>query len=358
MPSRRRSPEIHGGNCGSLTLADAWDLDPLPLSVRLVNAIGASLRAGGYKSAKQIFGQARQEHIAGTKTAVPLEVLLKMAQVERAVERGQGPSKLKDSFFVEDIARLPQNQNSDDFNGPHDWARRLQHRIDMVVICCWWLLRGIEAASVLLGPAWTEVTHSGRTAFITLPCTKTDIVGLCVTRSHPCSCARTPKLCTFHALQRHIDRLTALGCPRDGPLFPGADGHPLQYYETVEIFLSVIAATGTSMTRVGPNGISFERFCEHVCRISGAQMLTRRGFPFDTVQLIGRWGSDAIKVYVQDFPLHRGDEFRRPDELNKPEQVRWSDGRTLPRNIADKVLGCQHGDQSGPPTRSLRVLVR
>ena len=30
-----------------------------------------------------------------------------------------------------------------------------------------------------------------------------------------------------------------------------------------------------------------------VCRVSGAQMLTRRGFPLDNVQLIGRWGSDA-----------------------------------------------------------------
>ena len=45
-----------------------------------------------------------------------------------------------------------------------------------------------------------------------------------------------------------------------------------------------------------------ERFCEHVCPVSGAQMLTRRGFPLDTVQLIGRWGSDAIKVYVQEAP--------------------------------------------------------
>ena len=89
------------------TLAEAWDLDPLPLSVRLVSAIGACLRAGGYKSAKQTFCQARQEHIAETKTAVPPEVLLKMTQVERAVKRGRGPSKLKDSLFVEDIARLP-----------------------------------------------------------------------------------------------------------------------------------------------------------------------------------------------------------------------------------------------------------
>ena len=88
--------------------------------------------------------------------------------------------------------------------------------------------------------------------------------------------------------------------PCDGPLFPGTDGQPLQHYETIDIFRSVIAVTGTSMTRVGPSGISFDRFCEHVCRVSGAQMLTRRGFILDTVQLIGRWGSDSIEVYVQE----------------------------------------------------------
>ena len=240
-----------------------------------------------------------------------------MTQVERAVERGRGPSKLKDSFFVEDIARLPTPQHSDDFDGPHAWACRLQHRIDMTS-------SAVGGSSEASRPP-REVTHSGRTAYITLPCTKTDIVGLCVTRSHPCCCSKTPKLCPYHALQRRIDRLTALGCPRDGPLFPGADGldgQPLQHHETIEIFRSVIAATGTSMTREGPNGILFDRFCEHVCRVSGAQMLTRRGFPLDTVQLIGRWGSDAIEVYVQEAPLHRGDEFHRPDELTKPEQVR------------------------------------
>ena len=52
--------------------------------------------------------------------------------------------------------------------------------------------------------AWPEVTHRGRDAFITLPCHKTDIVGMCVTRSHPCRCHPAPRLCPFHAMQRHL----------------------------------------------------------------------------------------------------------------------------------------------------------
>ena len=204
-----------------------------------------------------------------------------MTQAERAVERGRGPSKLKDSFYVEDISRIDTTDR--EFPTQIKWATGLSHRIDMVIICCWWLLRGIEAASVMLNQAWTENTHSGRTAFITLPCTKMDIVGLCVTRSHPCSCHRSKALCPFHALQRHLARMKSLGYPDDSPLFPGNESQPLQHYQTVEIFRSVIEATGTTMTRNGPNGSALQRFCEHVCRVSGAQMLTRRGFPLDTV---------------------------------------------------------------------------
>ena len=51
-------------------------------------------------------------------------------------------------------------------------------------------------------------------------------------------------------------------------------------------------------------------------------MLTRRGFPLDTVQLLGRWGSDAIKIYVQEAPLFRGDPHHRGQENDKPEQIR------------------------------------
>ena len=54
-----------------------------------------------------------------------------------------------------------------EFPGPIHWAQHLAYRIHMVIICCWWLLRGIEAAAVMLTQAWTEITHSGRNAFIT-----------------------------------------------------------------------------------------------------------------------------------------------------------------------------------------------
>ena len=55
-------------------------------------------------------------------------------------------------------------------------------------------------------------------------------------------------------------------------------------------------------------GRQIHRFSEHVCRVSGAQFLTRIGYGLESVQLIGRWGSEAIKRYIQDSPLMRHDE--------------------------------------------------
>lgn len=57
------------------------------------------------------------------------------------------------------------------------------------------------------------------------------------------------------------------------------------------------------MERPGPTGDPRPRFSQHTCRVSGGQFLTRLGYSLEAVQLIGRWGSDAIKHYIQEAPL-------------------------------------------------------
>lgn len=44
------------------TIAKAWDLLPLPITDELVLAEGASLKHGGYRSSKNYFSRAIQEH--------------------------------------------------------------------------------------------------------------------------------------------------------------------------------------------------------------------------------------------------------------------------------------------------------
>ena len=71
----------------------------------------------------------------------------------------------------------------------------------------------------------------------------------------------------------------------------------------MKIFSSAIALTDTPLTRPGPHGEPLPRFGEHVCRVSGAQFLSRLGYSLEAIQLIGRWGSDAVKRYIQEAPL-------------------------------------------------------
>ena len=78
-------------------MAEAWGMEPMPLTIKLVDAVAASLWAGDYRSAAQIFSQVSQEHISRTGTNVPPAIQLRIQLCVRATERGRGPSQLKDS---------------------------------------------------------------------------------------------------------------------------------------------------------------------------------------------------------------------------------------------------------------------
>lgn len=100
---------------------------------------------------------------------------------------------------------------------------------------------------------------------------------MCVTRSHPCTTS------------------TYLGRPPPGdyPLFPGPSEQAIPKQAVIKLFRRVIEQTGATLTRLDPSGQLRQRFHEHVCRVSGAQFRTRLGYNKETVQLVGRWGSEA-----------------------------------------------------------------
>ena len=77
---------------------------------------------------------------------------------------------------------------------------------------------------------------------------------------------------------------------------------------------SKCSARPLQATRPDPQGQLLHRFNEHVCRVSGSQFLTRLGYPLETVQLIGRWGSDAVRRYVQEAPSSRPSINRTPTQ--------------------------------------------
>eukprot|EP00972_Heterocapsa_arctica_P096292 14206846-Heterocapsa_arctica.AAC.1 len=50
-------------------------------------------------------------------------------------------------------------------------------------------------------------------------------------------------------------------------------------------------------------GVLRDRYGEHVCRVAGAQLLSRAGMDLYLVQLFARWGSSTVLRYVQLAPL-------------------------------------------------------
>ena len=109
-------------------------------------------------------------------------------------------------------------------------------------------------------------------------------------------------------MTRHIDRMRRrfpekFRLPHRMPLIPNADGNTISHDQLIQIFRDTIQLTGVTMGRPGPSGEPRPRFSQHTCKVSGAQFLTRMGYPLEAVQLIGRWGSDAIKKYIQEAPL-------------------------------------------------------
>ena len=260
-------------------LAQQWGLPPLPITTDLVNAIGASLKQGRYRSSPQVFSMARQQHIALVKQPLSMDIELLIKQTLRSIERGLGPPTLKDAFTVEDLASVTCHPHSGPT--PPDWIDDTYDCTLATIVCCWWMLRGIEVAAGKREHVWFETTPFGKMAFFTLPCHKTDTIGMCITRSHPCMCADgLVHLCPYHTLEQYIIRTTTqrgtVGT-EESFLFPGLNGGAITHEETIQVFRTAIKATGAQLTRPGPQGQLLQRFNEHVCRVSGAQFLTRLG---------------------------------------------------------------------------------
>lgn len=118
------------------TIAHAWGLLPIPITDELVMAVGASLKHGGYRSSKNYFMRAQQEHRDQINEPLSERNLALIARVTRSINRGIGPTPLKDSFELE----LFHTDLPIDEADPGVWYLRTDAARDITTICCWWLL--------------------------------------------------------------------------------------------------------------------------------------------------------------------------------------------------------------------------
>ena len=80
----------------------------------------------------------------------------------------------------------------------------------------------------------------------------------------------------------------------DAPLFAFSDGKPLTKLVCVSSLRLMVASLGMDASR----------FAGHSFRRGGAQSLRDAGVPDHLIQVIGRWSSDAYKLYLTTAPRH------------------------------------------------------
>ena len=173
-----------------------------------------------------------------------------MKDAVRSIERGLGPSKLKDSF---DLTLLRTIWDSPSF-------QEVEDDYIMVLSGSWFLMREIEVANAKASHVRFEHTSSDSpVVHWSLPVSKTDTKGEMIERSHVCSCsAAIEPLCIVHALKRRLDKIELM--TDRTPLFPDGRGHTRSKADTIKAIRNIIHMTGTETTRIGLNGRSLERF--------------------------------------------------------------------------------------------------
>ena len=279
------------------TLLGAWGTPPYPISEVSLRQLGASLKAGSYRSAPAILSQYRVDGERRGESMPP--VLLRMfTDISRSCLRGVGPARKAQPLPFEQLKSLPGGWEPWVAGGPVGSR-------NAVLAGAWWLLRETElsnlrASLVDLRPG------AAPTASLTLPASKSDTAARGVTRAHACVCSpASPSVeCPAHViwdqfwiLKRRFGARFAGEVP-DAllPMFPDRAGQPVSKRAWVKTLL--FAAARLKVPAQSPDGAA--RISGHTLRHTGAQGLCRMGLDLWAIQLIGRWGSAAVRGYVAE----------------------------------------------------------
>ena len=218
----------------------------------------------------------------------------------------------------------------------------------MTIMGTWFLNRGIELRAADI----TDVSfdHTQRRVTWRLPASKTDIEARGTSRTHGCCCTHERHaLCPYHV---SLDMVNAVHTRfadnvfgEKFPLFPTTNGSRPSKRHIATAIKQGAALCGAS------NDIT-DDIAEHALRVSGAQMFSRAGFELYVIQLIGRWGSDAIKRYVQDTPLLFQSHFAQRTaarlQIMPPESAEPAPPEDLHDNVVSTSLAIQDTDAIKP----------
>ena len=287
--------------------------DPFPLDETKLIRVSALFKCGGYKSFKNYLSRSKDHHLSlGYLWA---ENLNRTAQkCVRSVTRGLAGAMRSEAFdFVLVVKLLSEAKGQLAENGP-------MHPLAMVVCSTYFMLRELEASSI----DRTDITFSEGSVTIALPVSKTDWQAKGCKRTWACICDR--KLpCPYHVLRDHCNALSSEGFVSDGPLFPDQDGAYCTKAGVVETIRVASQRVGMSYKDADGN----HRLSGHTFRITGARFLAASGLDPITVQLLGRWGSNAVLSYLAEAPLMSMSQRMKPLESQRLDRCENLENREL-----------------------------
>ena len=157
-------------------------------------------------------------------------------------------------------------------------------------MCVAFLLREIEGSLVAMRQVSTFEDEDGRGIRLFLPSSKVDYWGSGVARSLSCTCAAASRVllpCVVCGLWEQVAVRRMQGADAEAPLFPDASGgFPSKEGAVATLRLLWVALEGV--------------ISGHSPRRMGAQLLAMLGIPDATIMWFGRWGSTAVRAYLED----------------------------------------------------------
>ena len=349
-PSNRASVASRLRTCERLL--EVWSLQMSPPTPKAIVALGASLKAGRYRSASVYLSTYKSWALRqGHDWTAPLQQ--SMQDAIRSCERGLGgPVKARPLPFAR-LSELP--------GGDEPWVQGgpLRPR-NAIVIGSWFLTRELELSSASAASLELSFPSPGIPQVrFHLPASKSDVLATGVAREHGCSCRGGPSAaCPAHAAWDHLTFLRERfptywqpsSSPMDLPLFPAASGAACSKDAMTATIVRAATLLGVELS--APDGS--ERVAGHSLRATGAQGLAAAGVDTWAIELLGRWGGEAVRGYIRDARLADASAMARRVSDSAPLEVLVR--RILAEQLGSGLLagglpppGAAAGSGGGPP---------
>ena len=284
-------------------LAEARNLQPFPITPEVIMEVAAVLRAADFASGFQYLTEAKQLHIRmGHAWTENLEVC--MQDADRALGRALGPAKKAEEVrpvlwaeWLKKPRRIPKRSSVQPGNGPEIWG-----------LASAFLLREVELAHLTMESIVFDFDK--RAVSLSLSMSKTDPSGRGAKRTRACNCKARSGMkgmmgCPYHSA------IEVVGAQNEIPKELNLDEEQIR--KAPQLMVSKEAMVATLKMDVAQMLEELEGHLEnvprpdpskitgHTLRRSGAKDAVRRHqMPLAMVQWLGRWGTDAVRGYVEE----------------------------------------------------------